>query len=496
MKKVIIIGAGISGLSAGIFARLHGFDTEIYELHSIPGGECTGWSRQGYHFDNCIHWLTGTLEGTDMYKVWDEIGAFKDTEIYTADYYCSFTKDDCTLYAYRDLDKFKAALIEVAPEDAECIERFITQIKVAQETAVYTQKPWSQMNVLDMMKMAKKYKNVGKYMKEWNSTSVADYIKQFKSPILKEFISTLIYNESPVGNMMFMLGAYSSGNGGWPIGGSLALSQRLEKRYKELGGKVYYKKKAEEILVEDGKVKGMRLKDGSQVYGDYMISTVDGLALINHLLKDYCKDDVLHRYEDNQEEFIYPVSVEVSVGVKCDLSHRSHQASYPVEPFRFGNQTIHSLGIKHYCIEKEFAPEGCSSLKMCLTVKDLNYWQDLKRNDKEAYYKEKQLLGAEISKRIEIIYPETKGLIEVVDISTPATYERYCDAYKGCWMTPMPKTGIKGVNHKGRIDGVKNLYLGGQWVASMGGLPTAALAGKWAVQKMCKDEKIKFKFDF
>jgi phytoene dehydrogenase-like protein len=37
-KKVIIIGAGIAGLSAGCYLRMNGYDTEIFELHTIPGG--------------------------------------------------------------------------------------------------------------------------------------------------------------------------------------------------------------------------------------------------------------------------------------------------------------------------------------------------------------------------------------------------------------------------------------------------------------------------
>lgn len=52
MKKVVIIGGGISGLSAGIYAQQMGYQTEIYEKNPMVGGECTGWNRQGYHIDN------------------------------------------------------------------------------------------------------------------------------------------------------------------------------------------------------------------------------------------------------------------------------------------------------------------------------------------------------------------------------------------------------------------------------------------------------------
>ena len=41
MKQVSIIGAGLAGLSAGIYARQSGFDVTIYESHTIPGGAST-----------------------------------------------------------------------------------------------------------------------------------------------------------------------------------------------------------------------------------------------------------------------------------------------------------------------------------------------------------------------------------------------------------------------------------------------------------------------
>ena len=64
MKTVLIIGGGVSGLSAGIYARYHGYNAVICERHKLAGGNLTGWTREGYHIDNCIHWLTGTSPNT------------------------------------------------------------------------------------------------------------------------------------------------------------------------------------------------------------------------------------------------------------------------------------------------------------------------------------------------------------------------------------------------------------------------------------------------
>ena len=51
MKKVVNIGGGISGLTAAVYGAKAGLDVTLFEQHTIPGGECTGWDRDGYHID-------------------------------------------------------------------------------------------------------------------------------------------------------------------------------------------------------------------------------------------------------------------------------------------------------------------------------------------------------------------------------------------------------------------------------------------------------------
>ena len=63
-KKIAIIGGGVAGLCAGIYGQRAGYETIVYEKNSIPGGSLSGWYRNGYAIDNCLHWLTGTAPNT------------------------------------------------------------------------------------------------------------------------------------------------------------------------------------------------------------------------------------------------------------------------------------------------------------------------------------------------------------------------------------------------------------------------------------------------
>ncbi len=81
-KKVIIVGGGISGLSAGCYAAMSGYDVEIHEANNQPGGLCTAWKRNGYTLDGRIHWLTGSGPGAGFYRIWEELGAVQGRPMY------------------------------------------------------------------------------------------------------------------------------------------------------------------------------------------------------------------------------------------------------------------------------------------------------------------------------------------------------------------------------------------------------------------------------
>ena len=142
-KKVIIVGGGIAGLSAGIYALKAGFDAEIYEKNPIAGGECMGWNRKGYHIDNCIHWLTGTDPETKLWEVWKTCGAIDENTEYadTTRFYASRLGDK-EVSLWNDLEKTQAELIAAAPEDEEEIRKFIQHVEYA-KSCIRTTSRWA-----------------------------------------------------------------------------------------------------------------------------------------------------------------------------------------------------------------------------------------------------------------------------------------------------------------------------------------------------------------
>ena len=83
-KSIVIVGAGIAGLSTGCYARMNGYKTAIFEMHGIPGGLCTAWKRKGYTFDISMHMLTGS-KGGPAQQMWKELGVVKDQAFFYHD---------------------------------------------------------------------------------------------------------------------------------------------------------------------------------------------------------------------------------------------------------------------------------------------------------------------------------------------------------------------------------------------------------------------------
>ena len=66
---VVVIGAGIGGLTCGAYLAKKGKKVKVVEQHSVPGGYCTAFSRKGFKFDAAVVRVTGCEEGGALYRV-------------------------------------------------------------------------------------------------------------------------------------------------------------------------------------------------------------------------------------------------------------------------------------------------------------------------------------------------------------------------------------------------------------------------------------------
>ena len=486
-EKVIVIGGGIAGLSAGIYALLAGFAVEIYEKNRIPGGECIGWNRKGYHVDNCIHWLTGTKQGTELYDVWKKVGALTDeTEFAKVDSFYTSTYRGKSVTLWNDLQKTERELIEAAPEDEEEIKKFIQAVEYSKQCVFPAGKPMETWGIKDYVRMGMSMKDFPKVMKEYGKISLEEYAKRFQSPLLQRMICDYLPKEYAAYSFLVSYATMADGNGGIPMGASLQMSLRMEKKFKELGGKICYNQGVSEILLRGKTATGVKFEDGTITECDYVIPTVDTHVLFGRMLpKEYMPKDLKEAYAQPGK---YPATsgFQVAYAVSTEFN-RGETIFIEIDPIRVGSRTFGRMYVKAYGYDPIFVKDGKQVIQTCITQTDEDYefWKSLSA---EEYQQVKTQLVEEVGKRIEMAFPELQGDLEYLDAWTPLTYERYMNAYHGSYMSFVTTPNAKQVKLKGQLKGIDNLYLAGQWTNAPGGLPVAVASGKFAIQRLLKKQ--------
>lgn len=492
MKKIVIVGGGIAGLSAGIQARKFGFDTVLCERHSIVGGQCTGWDRAGYHVDGCIHWLTGTKPGSDLYDWWRETGALSDgVKIIQLDDFGVWEGFSRTITLWKDLDRLERELIAISPEDGRHIRELVKAVRAVQSMPVPAKLPVDMLPPRDLLKLLGSMKGSGSVMKRFGKVTCAEYAARYKSPALRAFFASRMPQGWSFSSFVFSLGTFSSGNGAIPKGGSRAMAFRMADTFLSLGGRIETGKNAAEIVVENGHATAVRFADGTSESADYVIAACDPSVTFDRLLGGKYRDPAFETRYADQKNYSVPSSVQVAIGVAADLSGYPNAFSFACEPWQCGPVTVSGMGFKSFAYEPDFAPAGHTVLTSSISQlgDDFAYWESLYR-DKAAYRAEKDRIGATVVAGLERRFPELAGKLTVLDVATPATYNRYTGAWHGAWMAFGTTPKSKSMMHSGQIKGLPNCLLSGQWLMPPGGLPCALVTGRFAAQRIARMEGI------
>ncbi|MCR4580327.1 MAG: FAD-dependent oxidoreductase, partial [Treponema sp.] len=288
MKKVLVVGAGVSGLSAAIYAARSGFDVTILEQHNTFGGLSTAWSRKGYFFEGGMHWLTGSNPNLPLNKVWKTVGALQDNNpIENRDPLYTVIDGDKRVCLHRNVDDMKKELLSFAPEDKKMINKLYRDVKAFSrfympvfDVRGCACKSPSKQNLLSFIKMLPAVMRVPRLVKE----SYEEYVGHFKNKDLQHLLKGVIGYRYNALSFVYTIGSFASGDCGYPEGGSIRMAKNMEKTFEELGGKIQYRSKVEKVLVEDGITKGVQTKDGL-IEADAVIVTQDTRVAIDNLFE-------------------------------------------------------------------------------------------------------------------------------------------------------------------------------------------------------------------
>lgn len=504
-KTINIIGAGISGLTAGCYLQMNGFKTEIFEKHSTAGGLCTSWKRNNYIINYSAHWIMGSDKGSSFYKMWSELLEMESIEFHNhelrIDIQLNYNRDkynDNIFHFYTNLNKLENYLIDLSPEDTALIKKFIKRIRLLQK---YDLPPISEklpfiQSVIKGMGMIK-YFEVFPLLYKWSKETNFTFARKFKSAFLQEAFS-LIYDEEEVKMLVFTLphAYFDKKSAGYPIGGSNSFTNKLVEKYKLLGGKINYNCNVNNVIIENNIATGLNYNDNKVSKSDFTLSTADWYYTMFNALKGKYVDENTRLLSEQKKLEVFFSAILFSYGVKKDFSNLPHFSRFPIKkPIISPDGTEYTrLELRISNFDETIAPKGKSLLSVSLYTKNGDYWINLRNENINNYNLAKEKFSNDILDALENQIGIIRDDIDLIDIASPATILRYTNNWKGSTQGWLPGKNFLAASPVGfKVKGLNNFFYSSHWCTPGGGLPVVIKNSRELTMLICKMNKIAFK---
>ncbi len=491
-RSIIIIGAGVAGLSAGCYAQMNGYKSIIFEAHSQPGGLCSTWRRDGYTFDGCIHWMMGTDPVHSFYPMWKELGVIQGQNFHNPDEFMRLNIEGKELIVPADLGAFRKELHKMAPEDGDLIEEFCGDLNTLSKYDLFIDKAPETSNIIDRIRKFRDDVPYASILEKYHNISIADFANNFKDPWMKEAFKHMFYNipQMSMISLMHVLAAVNNQAAGFPLGGSLEMSRSMEKRYKALGGDIQYGKKVFRVNVENNRAIGVELEDGTKVVAEHVISAADGHQTLYDLLDGKHMDQNLSQYYDEQP--VFNSRIQISMGVAADLSHLPESVFFKLsKPIDVSGEKYEYMFFRNYSFDKSMAADGHTAVSVAFKA-SYRHWEELSR-EKLRYDQAREEISKKAITALDRMVDGIAPAIEVTDVATPVTLKNYTNSWQGSWQGWLDVAYKSKMKITKTLPGLSNFYMAGQWTEPMGGVPFAAMTGRHAMQLICKADGKDFK---
>ena len=493
-KKVIVVGAGMGGLSAAIELQSNGYDVEIYEQNEQAGGKMHQLKFDGHTFDVGPTLVMMPEAYEDVYRragmdPKDYISFIKVDPIY--DVY--FAEDYRSYTVNTDLIDLMAMFEAKGRENSEGFLNYLSDIYERYQVALehFIRRPFRYKRDFYNPKMIWQALKLKTFDSAKNM--MADYIPDKD---LQEMLSfqTLYIGVSPnngpsLYNIIPMIELFY---GVWSLeGGMHAMAEGMEKLFYDLGGDIHYNSKVEEIVTKDREAKGIKV-DGKVITSDIVISNADFPYTMSKLITD---EEVQGKYtQEKIDSMDYSCSCLVFYwaidGEFTDLKDHTFIISEDLDKNLeqiFAGELIDEPSVYLSIpsnIDSSMAPEGKSSFYLLIPVPELGVAQYEYDETNINYYRNKALQHLRNLPGLEDI----DQLILNERIFTPNDFKEKFSAYRGATFGLQPTlTQSNHMRPQSKSLECEGLYFTGSSTHPGAGVPIAIEGGRICADEVRKD---------
>lgn len=274
-KKVIIIGSGLGGLAAACRIAASGYEVEIFEKRNIPGGSNSIFEINGFKFDGVPSTITAPYLLDELFSSCGKKRADHFSLLPVDPYYRIFHSEGKSFDYTSNPDQMALEIEKWSPRDIAGYRHLLeSNMRIYKKWhALFSEKP--SLNLMDFLSIFPALISLQ------NQKNMVAYVSQF---IHHEFLREVFsFHPLLIGSNPFEVSALSVMSQHvekefgvfYPQGGFGKMIDTMIQMLEEAGGAIHYGHEVTEIILEQHKVEGVRLKDGSIHRADVVISDID-----------------------------------------------------------------------------------------------------------------------------------------------------------------------------------------------------------------------------
>ncbi|MEQ8996791.1 MAG: NAD(P)/FAD-dependent oxidoreductase [Coleofasciculus sp. B1-GNL1-01] len=497
---IIVIGSGIGGLSCAAMLARYGLDVTVCESHSIPGGAAHSFTRNGYTFDSGPSLYSGlsySPSPNPLRQVLDAIG--EELPCLTYDTWgCCLPEGDFDTSV--GASQFAEVLAKLRGNQAVAEWRSLQQVMeplgqaaiaippaavrwdlgVALTVGRFAPSMWQ--HGLNVMKLTEPFSQI------MDDVVVDPFLRNWLN-LLCFLLSGLPANGTSAAEMAFMFADwYQPGVVlDYPVGGSGALVEALVRGLKKHGGQLRLNAHIEQVLVENNRAVGVRLRGGEEIRAR---QGVVSNASVWDTLKLIPDDAVPKAFRQSRqatptcESFMHLHLGIDAQGLRSDLACH-HIVVNDWDKGVSAPQNVVLISIPSI-LDPSLAPPGKHTIHVYTPGNEpYELWQGLDRHS-EDYLQQKQVRSQVMWQALERIIPDVRSRCDLTLVGTPLTHERFLRRYRGSYGPAIP-AGV------GFFPGVgtplPGLYCCGDSTFPGIGLPAVAASGMIAANTLASVQK-------
>ncbi|EOF55951.1 phytoene desaturase [Enterococcus hirae EnGen0127] len=494
MKKIIVIGAGVAGLSAAVRLQKLGYEVTLYEKDRQVGGKMNQIKTAGFTFD-----LGPTI--VMMPEIYREVFEFCGKD---PDDYIPMKKVDPMLKLYfnkeepiefsNDLIELTKTLENISPEDTQGYFAFLADIyqryTIAKEAFIMKSfrgfwdfyNPKSLWAGIRLRTFSDAYTSISKFVKDDRLRKSLAFQTLYIG--VSPYQGPSLYTIIPMIELFY--GVY------FIEGGMYTLATSLARLFEELGGKIVYETSVDEILIDNKIAKGIRIGK-EQVMADAIVCGADFPYAMKELIPD----------ERKREKYTNKKIAKFEYSCSCFLMYLGLDKKYPeehlhsiyfAEDFKQNVDDLFERGnlpddpsfylYRPSLMDDSLAPGGQESLYVLVPVPELSKYEKWTEQTMQAYRQKIIRLLKE-----KTIFKDIDEHIVSETLITPKDFSERFNAYNGATFGLKPT--LKQSNYyrpHNKFSAAENLYFCGSSTHPGAGVPIVMQSAKLAVEELLRDD--------